>query len=107
VRSTFDHAEFLGLKRFPALDGLWLLSRRPMVFLGERSYSIYLWQSVAQGIVIAIAPATAGMGRAVPTVTVAVVLADLCYRWLERPMIQRGRAITQRRLMALDAAGRH
>ncbi|QUQ66267.1 acyltransferase family protein [Kutzneria sp. CA-103260] len=85
----------------------WLLSRRPMVFLGERSYSIYLWQSIAQGVVIAILPASAGIGRWLPTAIVAVVLADLCYRWLERPMIRRGRQVTQRRRTALDATSGH
>jgi len=85
----------------------WLLSRRPMVFLGERSYSIYLWQSIAQGVVIAILPASAGIGRWLPTAIVAIVLADLCYRWVELPMIRRGRRVTQRRRTALDAASGH
>lgn len=56
---------------------------------------------------IAIVPASAGVGRWLPTAIVAVVLADLSYRFVERPMIRRGRLVTQRRQTALDAANSH
>lgn len=67
------------------------LSTRPMVFLGERSYSIYLVQTIAHGIVLAVAPGASGLLMAVPTALVAILIADLCYRWIERPMIALGR----------------
>ncbi|GAA0622922.1 acyltransferase [Kutzneria viridogrisea] len=74
----------------------WLLSRRPMVFLGERSYSIYLVQSIASGVVIVLLPWATGMAKAVPAVLVAVLVAHFCYRWVELPMIKRGQRIVRR-----------
>ena len=73
--------------------GRWLVSRRPMVFLGERSYSIYLVQNLAQGLVLLAVPAATGLGRAVPVALVAVLFAHGLYRWVERPMIEKGRRI--------------
>jgi peptidoglycan/LPS O-acetylase OafA/YrhL len=75
----------------------WLLSRRPMAFLGERSYSIYLVQNLAQGLILLAIPAVTGLGRAVPVALVAVLFAHGLYRWVERPMIQKGRRIIARR----------
>ncbi|MGW0517171.1 acyltransferase family protein [Crossiella sp. NPDC003009] len=68
-----------------------LLSTRLMVYLGERSYSIYLVQSIAHGIVVVVAPGAAGLLLAVPVSLVAIGLADLCYRFVERPLIELGR----------------
>jgi peptidoglycan/LPS O-acetylase OafA/YrhL len=74
----------------------WLLSRRPMVFLGERSYSTYLVQNLAQGLVLLLVPTLTGLGRAIPVTLVAVLFAHLIHRWVERPMIERGRRIIAR-----------
>ena len=71
----------------------WLLSHRAMVFLGERSYSVYLVQNFAQGLVLLLVPALTGLGRAVPVALVAVLFAHLIHRWVKRPMIERGRRI--------------
>lgn len=83
----------------------WLLSRTPMVFLGERSYSIYLSQNLAQGLVLVSVPAVTGIGRAVLVAVLAVVFAHGCYRWLEQPMIARGqRIIANRRASVTGSA---
>jgi peptidoglycan/LPS O-acetylase OafA/YrhL len=76
----------------------WLLSTKPLVFIGERSYSLYLVQNLAILIVFGLAPAF-GQYRlitAIATAVVALALADLLYRWVEQPMIGVGRRITQR-----------
>ncbi|HEY4022711.1 MAG TPA: glycosyltransferase 87 family protein [Pseudonocardiaceae bacterium] len=75
----------------------WLLSRRPMVFLGERSYAIYLWQTIAQTMVVFAVPTITGLARGITVAVVATLLAHACYRWLEQPMIARGRRIVARR----------
>jgi peptidoglycan/LPS O-acetylase OafA/YrhL len=75
----------------------WLLSRRPMVFLGERSYSLYLLQNLAQGLVLLLVPTLTGLGRAIPVAAVAVLFAHVCHRWVERPLIERGRRVVANR----------
>lgn len=67
-----------------------LLSARPMVWLGERSYSIYLVQSIAHSAVLL--TGASGLVMAVLTTVVAIGIADLTYRFIELPMIRRGRS---------------
>ncbi|MDX8141202.1 acyltransferase [Lentzea sp. BCCO 10_0061] len=67
-----------------------LLSARPMVWLGERSYSIYLVQSIAHSIVLL--AGTSGLVMALLTSVVAIGIADLTHRFVELPMIRRGRS---------------
>jgi peptidoglycan/LPS O-acetylase OafA/YrhL len=82
----------------------WLLSRRPMVFLGERSYSIYLVQTIAQGAVLAVLPVAQGTGwQGFPVAVLAIVLAHFCYLWVEKPMIKRGQLVINRRKAAAAA----
>lgn len=61
----------------------WTLGRRPLRWAGRRSYAVYLYtwplQSVAPG-----GPAV----RAVLTLAVALPLAELSYRMLERPTLE-------------------
>lgn len=66
------------------------LSTRPMVWLGERSYSIYLVQAIAHSIVLL--TGTSGLVMALLTSVVAIGIADLTYRFVELPMIRRGRS---------------
>jgi peptidoglycan/LPS O-acetylase OafA/YrhL len=75
----------------------WLLSSKPMVFLGERSYSIYLLQTIAQSAVVFVLPAATGLARAIPVAALAVLLAHGCYRWVELPMIGIGRGLIAHR----------
>lgn len=74
-----------------------LLSLRPMVWLGERSYSIYLVQVIAGSVVVAMLPeSTEGPPHALIVGIVCCMLADLMYRWVEQPMIAIGRRLTTR-----------
>ncbi|SMD20901.1 acyltransferase family protein [Lentzea albidocapillata] len=67
-----------------------LLSARPMAWLGERSYSIYLVQSIAHSVVLL--TGASGLVMALLTSLVAIGIADLTYRFVELPMIERGRS---------------
>ncbi len=73
-------------------------STRPMKFLGERSYSLYLVQQFAAMFVMATFP----MFRIERTFTafvvtvVAIMIADLLFRWVEQPMIEVGRKLVAR-----------
>ncbi|MFI6099396.1 acyltransferase family protein [Lentzea sp. NPDC051213] len=67
-----------------------LLSTRPMGWLGERSYSIYLVQTIAHAVVLL--TGASGLVMALLTSLVAIGIADLCYRFVELPMIERGRS---------------
>ncbi|MFC4942139.1 acyltransferase family protein [Pseudonocardia sp. GCM10023141] len=80
----------------------WVLARRPLTFVGDRSYSLYLVQALAGLVVAATIPAL-GVHRTVTAVVVlavALLMADLMYRWVEQPAIALGRrwvAAPQRR----------
>nr|WP_254896907.1 acyltransferase family protein [Amycolatopsis sp. Hca4] len=84
----------------------WLLSRRPMRFVGERSYSLYLMQNIASVVVAGAIPQfTQDRTLTAVAVTVAGLLAaDLLYRWVEVPMIDVGRRIIERRRAKKAAA---
>jgi peptidoglycan/LPS O-acetylase OafA/YrhL len=71
----------------------WVLSRRLMVFAGERSYSLYLIQGVAGIAVAATVPlfATHRTLTALVVTTVGLLMADLLYRGVELPGIALGR----------------
>ena len=75
-----------------------VLTLRPMVFVGERSYGLYLFQFLAAAMVYALFP---DVRRDTPLAAAIVVLtslaiADLTHRRLEEPMIQVGRRLTRR-----------
>ncbi|MBE8525629.1 acyltransferase [Amycolatopsis sp. H6(2020)] len=77
----------------------WVLSLRPMRFIGERSYSLYLLQGV---VAVALAGAIPQFGphrtlTAVAVTIVGLLAADVLYRWVEAPMIDVGRRIIARR----------
>lgn len=70
-----------------------LLSCAPMRFLGERSYSLYLVQIAAGTLIWELSPSLSGMWRALAVTTLGVLLADLLYRTVEKPMITLGRRV--------------
>ncbi|MET7280400.1 acyltransferase [Kribbella sp. NPDC005582] len=72
-----------------------LLSSRAFVFLGERSYSIYLVQLIAHSAVAAIYQ---GPVLWVPVALMSILMAHLCYRWVEKPMITTGKRFIARQL---------
>lgn len=74
------------------------LGLRPLVFVGERSYSMYLIQSIAARAAIGLLPALKGRstGLFLGAVVVALIAADVLYRWVELPMIELGRRLAAR-----------
>ncbi|MEU4333648.1 acyltransferase [Micromonospora lupini] len=86
----------------PALLSRSLLARvlalRPLVFVGERSYSMYLVQFIAAQVAIGLLPTKGRHGTVifVGAVVVGLILADVLYRWVELPMIGVGRRLAAR-----------
>lgn len=77
----------------------WLLSRRPMVFVGQRSYSVYLVQFLAGAATAGLFPRLSGShspGTAMVTWVVSLLFADLLYRRVEQPMIAFGKRVSRR-----------
>lgn len=76
----------------------WVLSRRPMRFVGERSYSLYLVQLVIAAALAGAIPQFAPRRTltAIAVTVVGLMAADLLYRWVEVPMIDVGRRIITR-----------
>ncbi|MFI6785234.1 acyltransferase family protein [Micromonospora sp. NPDC050276] len=83
----------------PALLSRSVLARglglRPLVFVGERSYSLYLIQAIASRATAGLMPAIGHRTTLffVATTLVALLAADLMYRWVELPMIEVGRRL--------------
>lgn len=77
----------------------WLLSRRPMRFVGARSYALYLVEGIVATVLGAAIPQfTSRHTLTAVAVTVAGLLAaDLLHRWVEVPMIDVGRRFVARR----------
>jgi len=83
-----------------------LLTLRPLVFIGERSYGLYLFQFLAGSLAAVLAP---DVTRYTPlsaaiVALVSLAVADLTHRRLEEPMIQIGRKLTKRLNGASKAA---
>lgn len=63
-----------------------LLANKPLVFLGKRSYSFYLWHLPVIGFFFA-----SGISRSLwilPSLVLCLVLSELSYRLIERPFLQ-------------------
>ncbi|MEZ0065534.1 peptidoglycan/LPS O-acetylase OafA/YrhL [Streptacidiphilus sp. MAP12-20] len=93
--------------------GRWLLSRRPLVLVGERSYGLYLVQALAATVVPVLAPS---IPRGTPlfagaAALVSLAIADLLYARVETPMIGVGRQLIKKldraRAVPTDGADRH
>ncbi|GIH13821.1 acyltransferase family protein [Rugosimonospora africana] len=82
----------------------WVLSRRPMIIFGERSYAVYLVQGLAGLVVIATLNTRPGIGQVALTALVSLVIADVLHRWVEQPMIELGRRLTRPRRAAVPSA---
>jgi len=67
------------------------LAWRPFVFIGQRSYAMYLVQVMAVQAVIFVFPGTLfGPFLLFSGLAVALLVADVLYRWFERPIAQWG-----------------
>ncbi|HEX7307158.1 acyltransferase [Lentzea sp.] len=73
-----------------------VLSARPMQFVGERSYSLYLVQTIAATVIWFFWPRLAGLGQAVVVTALALALASVLYKVVEIPMINLGRRVIAR-----------
>ncbi|WP_410661410.1 acyltransferase family protein [Amycolatopsis sp. lyj-112] len=72
----------------------WLLSSRPMTFVGDRSYALYLAQTAAAGVSGWLLPS--GLAKAAVTTAVALIFACALRRWVEQPAIAYGRKLVDR-----------
>ena len=82
------------------------LSTKPMQFVGERSYSLYLVQTIAATIIAFFWPALSGIGQSVVVTALGLALASVLYTTVEIPMINLGRrVITRQRAKAAVEAG--
>ncbi|MDP9895197.1 peptidoglycan/LPS O-acetylase OafA/YrhL [Variovorax boronicumulans] len=68
------------------------LTSKPLVFVGHRSYAMYLVQYVAAHTVIAVLPAPTIVGGTLLFLSfaLALVLSDQLYRWFEKPITDWG-----------------
>ncbi|TWP45481.1 acyltransferase [Lentzea tibetensis] len=73
------------------------LSTRPMQFIGERSYSLYLVQGISATVIAFIVPELSGIGQAVAVTTLGLIFASILYKTVELPMISCGRRVIARR----------
>jgi peptidoglycan/LPS O-acetylase OafA/YrhL len=86
-----------------------VLARRPLVGLGRRSYSLYLWHLPIISLIGVIAPHTlngALLVRQVTGVAIAFVLACASYRFVEQPFLQRKRRTIEPRAEPIAAPAR-
>lgn len=83
----------------------WLLTQRPLVFIGERSYSLYLVQGIAGQAVISTIPRLQSYQpwQWLMVAAVSLIIADLLYRTVEQPLIKVGRRIIDRRRAVEEA----
>jgi len=76
------------------------LSTRPMQFVGERSYSLYLVQTVAATVIWFFWPTLSGLGQSVAVTALGLALASVLYATVEIPMITLGRLVITRQRAA-------
>ncbi|WP_402461613.1 acyltransferase family protein [Isoptericola aurantiacus] len=82
--------------------GVRLLELRPVVWVGERSYGLYLWHwpvLLLVGAVVAAQPGTVAWWRGTAAALgITVALAAASYRWVETPVRHQGFRATAARL---------
>jgi peptidoglycan/LPS O-acetylase OafA/YrhL len=76
--------------------GLWPLSARPARWLGERSYGIYLWHSFIVAIIIYQLHMGSSVGLLICVLATSLFVADVSYRYVERPLREVGRRLASR-----------
>jgi peptidoglycan/LPS O-acetylase OafA/YrhL len=74
-----------------------VLARRPLVYIGAISYALYLTHQLGLGVAEELVPAQAGwaadLGALAIGLGVAITLCAVLHRWIETPMIERGRRL--------------
>ncbi len=81
-----------------------ILRARPLLWLGARSYSLYLWHWPVLVFLALAAPGGAGLGARLGGVALATALAAFMYAAVEDP-IRRGRRLSAQPLASLAGAG--
>jgi peptidoglycan/LPS O-acetylase OafA/YrhL len=64
-----------------------VLSAKPLVWLGQRSYALYLWHPAVMVFLVSVLDAPQGRVVALIGVPASVVLAALTHRYVERPVL--------------------
>jgi peptidoglycan/LPS O-acetylase OafA/YrhL len=82
--TTLTLVVLAGVVTRPGSAAARLLSSAPMRWLGERSYSIYLWNVLAR--IAALNLFGHSVLGDVTWVAIFVVLAEACFRFVERPL---------------------
>lgn len=67
-----------------------VLVARPVVWLGERSYGVYLWHWPVLVLLRGAFPDSSGMLRGALTIYVTLAAASLSWRYVERPILRHG-----------------
>ncbi|MGW4208663.1 acyltransferase family protein [Lentzea sp. NPDC004789] len=76
------------------------LSTKPMQFVGERSYSLYLVQTIAATVIWFFWPALSGLGQSAVVTALGLALASILHTTVEIPMITLGRIVITRQRAA-------
>jgi peptidoglycan/LPS O-acetylase OafA/YrhL len=79
------------------------LTWAPLRWLGDRSYSIYLLQTIASWAAHGVFPLLGGPRFFLVELVIVIVLADAMHRWVEVPSIRFGKRLVDR--MSLRAGG--
>ncbi|MFS8103246.1 acyltransferase [Lentzea alba] len=72
------------------------LSTKPMQYVGERSYSLYLVQTIAATVAAFFWPALSGVGQSAVVTAMGLALAGVLHKTVEIPMIDLGRRVIAR-----------
>jgi peptidoglycan/LPS O-acetylase OafA/YrhL len=83
----------------------WLLATRPARWLGQRSYSVYLWHPFVGVILFYQFHVGDGFGMLAIVLLLTLVIADLSYRYVESPLRNFGRRLSNQ-VGVKDATGR-
>lgn len=81
----------------------WLASLKPVQFLGDISYSLYLWHWPIIILLPLAIGAELGTLTKLLVIVASVLLAYLSYRFIEQPFIRGGRKPTAKSFNALAA----
>jgi peptidoglycan/LPS O-acetylase OafA/YrhL len=91
-------AFFVLLSLTTSTANLYLIESKWMIWIGRRAYSIYLLHVIAIQIVTKILPDGRGplvaLIAALLSLALATLIADLMFRFVERPFIAKGRAMS-------------
>jgi peptidoglycan/LPS O-acetylase OafA/YrhL len=75
----------------------WTLSIRPMRFVGERSYSLYLVQGIVGWALLKVVTLNGGHKLFLLATLASLLVADVLYRVVEQPFIRLGRVVVAAR----------